>query len=160
MLDFIIRSVIIGGIATLALDLWSLLLNRTIGIPMANWALVGRWVRHLPYGTFSHADMAAADGFDNERAVGWLFHYAVGIAFAAALLLLWPAWAKVPTLWPPMIVGYVTIGCGWFILAPGMGGGMAHSRRDNANQIRLLNFLGHTVFGLGLWLGGLLLKGM
>lgn len=160
MTDFLIRSLIIGGIATVALDLWSLLLNRLFGIPMANWALVGRWVLHLPYGTFSHADMTAAKGFDNERAVGWVFHYAVGIAFAAALLLLWPAWAKAPTLWPPMIVGYVTIGCGWFILAPGMGGGVAHSKRANANQIRLLNFLGHTVFGLGLWLGGLLLRGM
>ncbi len=160
MMDFLFRSLVIGGVATALLDVWNIIVNRTIGAPLPNWALVGRWVRHLPYGTFSHADMTAARGFGNELAVGWLFHYAVGVAFAAALLLLWPTWAANPTLLPPLIVGYVTIGCGWFILAPGMGGGMAHSRRDNAGRIRLLNVLGHTVFGLGLWIGGLLLKGM
>ena len=67
-------------------------------------------------------------------------------------------WARVPTLVPALIVGYVTIGCGWFILQPGMGAGVAASKRPNAMQIRMLNVLGHTVFGLGLYVAAILTR--
>ena len=63
-----------------------------------------------------------------------------------------PGWASNPTIWPALIVGWVTIGCGWFILQPGMGAGIAASKRPDANRVRLLNILGHTVFGLGMFI--------
>ena len=40
---------------------------------------------------------------------------------------------------------------GWFILQPGMGMGIAASKKPNANQIRLLNFVSHTLFAIGLY---------
>lgn len=160
MRDFLIRSVLIGGFATAVLDLWAILLNRLFGTPLANWAMVGRWVRHLPRGRVVHSSMDAAQGFANELTVGWIFHYAVGVLFAAAMLVIWPDWARTPTLWPPLIVGWVTILCGWLILAPGMGGGIAHCRRANAGQARRLNLAGHTVFGLAMWIAGLALSGL
>ena len=159
MFEFIWRSVVLGVAATALLDVWAMFLHRAFGIPPANWALVGRWVGHLPRGRFVHDDIGQAEPVPNELAIGWVFHYAVGIAFAAALLAIWGlGWARMPTLIPALIVGYVTIGCGWFILQPGMGAGIAASKRPNAMQIRLLNVLGHTVFGLGLYGAGLLLR--
>ena len=159
MFEFIWRSVVLGVAATALLDLWALFLQRAFGIPPANWAMVGRWVGHLPEGRLVHDDIGKAASVANELAIGWIFHYAVGIAFAAALLAVWGlGWARMPTLVPALIVGYVTIGCGWFILQPGMGAGIAASKRPNAMQIRLLNVLGHTVFGLGLYGAGLLLR--
>lgn len=152
-------SVMIGVGATALLDLWALLLSRIFGITPPNWGLVGRWVAHLPSGRLVHDDIAAAAPVAGETAIGWVFHYAVGIAFAAALLAIWgPGWAVAPTLVPALIVGYVTVGCGWFILQPGMGAGIAASKRANARQIRLLNLAGHTVFGLGLYLTALALR--
>ena len=41
---------------------------------------------------------------------------------------------------------------------PGMGFGLAASKRPNANQIRLVGLINHVVFGLGLWLAALLLR--
>jgi hypothetical protein len=35
---------IVGVIATLATDLWQLLLQIAIGRPLGSWALIGRWV--------------------------------------------------------------------------------------------------------------------
>lgn len=158
MSGFKMQAILIGVMATAVLDLWSLLLNRTAGIPMANWGMVGRWFAHMFRGTFRHDSIAAAEPVPNEVAIGWLAHYLIGILFAAALLALWPGWIANPTIWPPMIVGWVTILAGWLLLSPGLGGGIAHARRPDAARARVLNLIGHTVFGLALWAGGLIVS--
>ncbi len=159
MFEFVWRAIVIGAAATALLDLWALFLQRAFGIAPPNWAMVGRWVGHLPRGRFVHDDIGQAEPVANELAIGWIFHYAVGISFAMALLAIWgTGWAKAPTLIPALIVGYVTIGCGWFILQPGMGAGIAAMKRPNAMQIRMLNILGHTVFALGLYGAALLTR--
>lgn len=160
MTDFVIRSVLIGVFATAALDLWNILLNRIGGYPMPNWAFIGRWLLQTLGGRPYQPDIANQPSQPNEAAIGWTFHYAVGVVFAAALLLVWPGWISNPTFWPPMIVGWLTIGCGWFILAPLLGGGVAHSKRADARTPRLLNIAGHTVFGLAMWLAGNALSAM
>lgn len=151
MRDFLLQAAWIGIGATALLDLWNLLLNRTLGLPLPNWAMVGRWFCHLPSGRVMHAGIAASPGFSHELAVGWVMHYAIGILFAAATLILWPGWGHAPTLLPALTVGWVTILCGWLILAPGMGAGIAASKTPNPTRARLMNIAGHTVFGLGLW---------
>lgn len=159
MLDFVIRATLIGVGATLLLDIWAQLLKRAIGWPAPNWAMPGRWVGHLPRGTFVHEDIARAQPVPNELAIGWIFHYAVGILFAAALLAIWGlGWARDPTFLPALIVGLVTVGCGWFILQPGMGAGVAASKKPNANMIRLMNILSHVVFAAGLYGTALLIR--
>ena len=159
MADFLYRSILIGVGATFLIDLWALLLNRLFGLPMANWALVGRWFCHLAMGRVFHEDIAKARAFPNELWVGWIGHYAVGIIFAGLLLAVTPyGWAEQPTLAPPLIVGLATVGAGWFLLKPGMGAGIAASKRPNANQIRILNILGHVVFGFGLYGSALLIR--
>lgn len=159
MLEFIVRSVLIGAGATLLLDIWAQLLKRVAGWPAPNWAMPGRWVGHLPSGQLAHQDIARAEPVRNERAIGWIFHYAVGILFAAALLAIWGLdWARNPSFVPALIVGLVTVGCGWFILQPGMGAGVASSKRPNAGMIRLMNVVGHVVFAVGLFATALLTR--
>jgi hypothetical protein len=152
MIEFLWKSLLIGAGGTLAMDVWALVLNRAAGIPLPNWALVGRWFCHIPRGRLFHDDIAAARGFESERAVGWISHYAIGIVYAGVLIaVMGPDWLAAPTFLPAWILGMVTIGAGWFLLQPGMGAGIASSRRANASQIRLLNVLAHTVFATGLW---------
>jgi hypothetical protein len=157
--DLVWRSIFMGAAATALLDLWALLLNRLFGFGLPNWAMVGRWVAHLRHGRLIHDDIGKAEPHDGERFLGWVFHYAVGIAFAMATLLFGgKAWAKDPTLLPPLVVGLVTVGCGWFILQPGLGNGVAASRKPDANRIRLLNIAGHVVFGFGMWFAALAVR--
>ena len=159
MLEVIGRSLAIGIGATALLDLWALFLNRVFGIPLANWAMVGRWFAYLPRGRFVHDTIADTPPVSNELALGWIMHYLIGALFAGIVLLLWGLdWARNPTLLPALIVGVVTVGCGWFILQPGMGFGLAASKRPNANQIRLIGLINHVVFGLSLWLAALLMR--
>lgn len=159
MLEVIGRSLAIGIGATALLDLWAIFLNRAFGTPLANWAMVGRWFAHLPRGRFMHDTIADTPPVSNELAIGWIMHYLIGALFAAIVIMIWGLdWARNPTLLPALIVGVVTVGCGWFILQPGMGFGLAASKRPNANQVRLIGLINHVVFGLSLWLAALLMR--
>lgn len=151
MLEFIGRAIVIGVGATVLLDLWAQFL-RLFGLPKPNWAPPGRWFAHLLRGQVAHEDIGQAPAVVGETAIGWLFHYLVGILFAAVLLAIWGLdWAREPRFLPALIVGLATVGCGWFILQPGMGMGIAASKRPNATQIRVLNIVGHIVFAIGLY---------
>lgn len=156
--DLIYRAVVIGIGATILFDLWAQFL-RLFGMPKPNWGPPGRWFAHLLRGRVVHEDIGKAEPVANEVALGWLFHYLVGILFAGVVLVVWGmGWARNPTFLPALIVGLATVGCGWFILQPGMGMGIAASKRPNANQIRLLNIVGHTVFAIGLYGTALLIR--
>lgn len=159
MLEFLVRAVLIGIGATALIDLWAQILKRAFGLPAANWALVGRWFAHLPRGRLLHEDIARSEPVPNELAIGWIAHYLVGILFAAIVLAIWGlGWAQNPTFLPALIVGLATIGCGWFILQPGMGAGIAAAKRANAGQLRLLNIVSHTIFAVGLYGTALLIR--
>lgn len=160
MSGLILQSVAAGVVATAAMDVWALILNRVAGVPKPNWALVGRWFGHVARGVLRHDDIAAAAPIPSETRVGWIAHYAIGILYGLVLVVLaGAAWRAQPTPGPALLVGLVTVGAGWFILQPGMGAGIAASRRPNAWTIRILNVAAHLVFGMGLWLGALLVAG-
>ena len=156
--EFIFRAVFVGAAGTAAMDVWAIILNRAVGQPRPNWGLVGRWFLHLPFGFMFHDDIAREKSFWFEEEAGWVAHYVTGIVYAAILLGLGgPAWIEHPTLVPALVTGWVTVAAGWFILQPGMGAGWAASKRDNPWTIRALNLVAHTWFGLGMWIGALLI---
>lgn len=159
MLSLILATIACGIGATALLDLWAILLNKTAGLALPDWALVGRWFGHLPAGKVFHDDIGLAEPVPDELALGWIMHYGVGILFAAILVAIaGPGWLRAPTFIPAWILGIATVGCGWFILQPGMGAGWAASKRPDAMKIRILNLAGHTVFAAGLYGTALLVK--
>ncbi len=153
--DLLLRAVLIGIGATLVMDLWALLLKRLFGAPSLDYALVGRWIGHLPQGRLTHPGIARSAPVAGERAIGWIAHYAIGIGFALLLLAIWgPAWAARPTLLPAMIVGIATVAAPFLILQPGMGAGIAASRTPKPGVARLRSLMAHASFGVGLYLAG------
>lgn len=158
MTDSIVMSgVVIGVVATVAMDVWAQLLRALVGVPAPNWAMVGRWVAHMPRGRLVHDDIGAAAPVPGERALGWAFHYAVGVAYGVALaVIMGVGWLAAPTFIPAWIFAVLTIGFGWFVLHPGLGLGWAASKTPDPWRARGLGLAAHTVFGVGLWLGALL----
>jgi len=75
----ILSAVVIGVGATVAIDLWSQFLRRAFGIPSLSYCLLGRWLRHMPGGTFRHVSIVAAPQKPFECMVGWMAHYTIGI---------------------------------------------------------------------------------
>ena len=150
---FLVAGAVIGLGAAALMDVWSLVLRRGFGVPTLDYALLGRWIGHFPRGRFVHQRIALAEPVPGERPLGWLAHYAIGVAFAFLLVALWgPGWLLAPTLVPALIVGIGTVVAPWFVMQPAMGAGIAGSRSPNPRATRLRHLGTHTVYGLGLYL--------
>lgn len=154
----ILKAAVVGVGGTAILDLWSFLLQQLSGIPATNWGMVGRWIGSMPKGQFVQRSMAAAVPVPGERAIGWSAHYLIGAAYGLLLVGLAGAeWLRQPTILPPMILAIALLAAPWFIMMRGMGMGVAGSRTPKPAIARLKSLMGHSVFGLGMYLTALLL---
>lgn len=152
MINLVLSGIVIGAGATIAMDLWAFALFKAFGIPMPNWANVGRWFWHLGSGRVFHDDIGTAEPHPNELAIGWFAHYAVGVIYGVLFLLIVGAnWMDAPSFIPAWVFAILTISAGWFLLQPGMGLGWAASKTPNPWKVRGLGLLAHTSFGLGMW---------
>jgi hypothetical protein len=142
----------VGVGATAIVDLWSILRRAFFDIPEPNYGLVGRWVAHMKRGRFQHESIAAATGVSNERLIGWIAHYFVGILFAAALIVInGTHWVRQPTFTQAFIFGVGTVVAPFLLMQPGMGAGIAASRTARPAVSRLQSLITHAVFGIGLY---------
>ncbi|WP_171060982.1 DUF2938 family protein [Poseidonocella sp. HB161398] len=155
MLRFILFSVVAGVTATLVLDLWKVATDRLRGRKGSPWGLVGRWVLGLGHGRVALDQSRSDPPSRGEHAVGWIFHYAVGIAYAAMLPLFWgTAYIDAPTVWPAIIVGLVlSTFAGLCILTPAMGGGLLAGKTPNQAARISETLQNHAVFALALYMG-------
>ena len=157
--DAVLSAAIIGLGATAAIDLWNLLLKRAFGVSSLSYCLLGRWLSHMPGGTFRHPSIGAARPKPLECAVGWLAHYSIGVAFAVLFVaVVSPSWLRDPTLVPAMLFGIATVVFPLFVMQPALGLGVAASRAPNPPAARLKSLGTHAVFGLGLYAVALLLR--
>jgi hypothetical protein len=151
--SFAVDALLIGIGATAFMDALVIVRTRLLGIPALDYALVGRWIGHMPEGQLSHQSIATAPAIAGERAIGWTAHYLIGILFAAALLLIWGAeWASRPSLGPALVVAVVALAAPFLLMQPAMGLGVAASRTPNPGKARLNSFAAHLAFGFGLYL--------
>lgn len=151
--DFVLHAGLIGIGATAFMDVWALAQKRLLGIPSLDYAMVGRWIGHIPRGRFAHNSISSASSIEGERVIGWVAHYVIGIVFAAVLLLIWGLdWADNPTLLPALFVGLSTVLFPLFVMQPAFGAGIAASRTPKPSISRLRSVIAHFSFGLGLYL--------
>lgn len=149
-------AVALGVGATLLMDSWNLFLRRAFGLASLNYCLLGRWLRHMPGGTFRHANINAAAPKSFECTVGWIGHYSIGLMLALGFLLLASGgWLARPTLLPALLFGVATVIFPYFVMQPSLGLGIAASRTPNPSQARLKSLATHAIFGIGLYLSAL-----
>jgi hypothetical protein len=149
---YFVGAVVVGLGATLFMDVWALLMKRAFSIPLANYCLVGRWLRHMPEGTFMHANIAAAPQKRSECTVGWIAHYVIGIVYALVLVaFVSSSWLVQPTLLPAMFFGIGSVLVPYLIMQPSFGLGIAASNTPQPTQARLRSLMAHTAFGVGLY---------
>ena len=159
MLDMnvVSRVLLIGAGATVAMDLWQLVLGR-LGMPTMNLTMVGRWLGHMPRGRFTHPAIARAAPIAGERLLGWLAHYAIGMAFAGLLVAVAGAgWMRNPTWCAALLLGGLSVAAPLLVMQPAMGAGIASSRTPTPLRNVLRSVVNHLVFGAGLYLSAALL---
>jgi hypothetical protein len=154
-MDYLVGTLISGVGATVVMDLWGIARKPLFGVPPPDYGLVGRWLAHLRRGRFRHDAIAAAAPVHNERLIGWIAHYVIGITFAAVLVGIWGgAWLQQPTLGPALMVGIGSVAAPFLLMQPAMGAGIAARRTPRPAAARLQSLITHAVFGLGLYAGG------
>ena len=152
LIEDIVRIILIGCGATLVMDIWLMFLKR-IGVQTLNFAFIGRWVGHFFNGRIAHASIGKASPITNETSLGWITHYAVGIAFAFLLTsIAGVAWARAPSLGMALLVGVCTVAFPLLVMQPAMGLGVAASKTPTPIKSCIRSLINHSVFGLGLFL--------
>ncbi|WP_271007634.1 DUF2938 family protein [Paucibacter sp. B51] len=154
-----LAAALLGLGATALFDVWLWVLKTQLGVPTASFGLIGRWVGHMASGRFVHAAIARAQPLRHELALGWLLHYAVGLAFGAGLLA-WQglAWLQQPSLGPALGFSLATVLLPLGLMQPAWGGGLFARKTATPLQSCLRSLLNHLVFGLGLYLTALALR--
>lgn len=157
MLRLVLGVIVIGLVATAMMDSWLFLWSRLRRTPFPNFGnTIGRWVYYLKSGRFAHQHIGLVAPYRHELALGWIVHYAVGVSFAVLLILVaGTQWMRQPHVGIALVVGLATVAFGWFILHPAIGLGFGTSKAPNPWAARLQTIAGHSIFGLGLYLGGL-----
>jgi hypothetical protein len=150
---FLVHAVLIGAGATAFMDVWWWLQKRVLGVPVLDYAMVGRWLGHLARGRLRHDAIAAAPPVAGERLLGWAAHYAIGMTFAGVLLgVAGIGWAHAPSPAPALAVGVASVAAPFLLLQPALGAGIAASRTPRPGLARRRSLVTHLVFGLGLYL--------
>jgi hypothetical protein len=148
----VLSAVAIGVGASLLMDLWNLFLKHAFGIASLNYCLLGRWLRHMPRGTFRHAGISLARPMPLECMVGWIAHYTIGAGLAVGFLFVVSReWLVQPALLPALLWGVGTVVFPLLVLQPALGLGVAASKTPNPMQARGKSLATHTVFGVGLY---------
>ncbi len=155
-MEMVVRVLLIGAGATAVMDAWLMLLKR-LGVPTLNFGFIGRWVGNGLGYRWAREGIAKAPPVRGELLIGWVAHYAIGMVFAALLLVVFgAAWAQQPTLMPALVVGIATVAAPLFIMQPAMGAGIASLRTPKPVLNVLKSLINHAVFGAGLYLAALL----
>lgn len=153
LLHFLLHATVVGIGATLVMDAWWLLQKHVFGVTVLDYAMVGRWLGHLLRGRGRPEVIGKAAPVAGERVIGWIAHYATGVAIAAVLLGIGGVgWAHAPSLGLALAVGLASVAAPFLVLQPALGAGIAASRTPRPGAARRRSLVTHLVFGCGLYL--------
>ena len=153
--ETLVQTVSIGIGATVVMDVWLLMLKKA-GVPIQNFAMLGRWIGHWPDGQWQHSAIAKASPVKGEVWMGWLTHYAIGVGFAGLLILVCgEGWIASPSPGPAIALGIVTVAAPLLVLQPALGAGIASSKTSAPLRNSLKSLANHSVFGVGLYLAAM-----
>lgn len=156
--EFFLKALFLGGLATLFMDLWAFLLKIAFGVQGLDYRYLGRWVAYFPKKVFLHKSIFNANPVSGELLLGYFLHYMIGVFFAACLLLIYgQEWVANPSILPALILGIATVFAPFFIMQPAFGMGIAGSLTPNPSIVRLKSLMAHISYGFGLYFAGLIL---
>lgn len=141
-----------GCLSVAVLDLWQRVAHRLGGLPPTNWAVVGRWcLMLLRQGVVFNTGLAQAPPLQWERLVGWLFHYAVGVAYVLFYWSVWrPNWGLDNPWVDGLLFGTLSTVVPWLFFMPATGVGLFASRTPRPLFVCLSVLVVHMVFGVAI----------
>ncbi len=150
-----VDAVVVGIVGTLTMDVVGAILVRS-GITRT--LPIGRWAAYLAHGRVRHEDIMKSPPIRGELPLTPVVHYAIGITLAAFYLaaLGWSGLGA-PAWWTAIPYGVATSILPYFLMFPSMGFGLFGLKGQPKYFLLRQSLVNHFFFGVGLWLGSLLL---
>lgn len=150
-MDLIATGIVAGVLGTLVMDFLNHLVAGTGLISKIDVRMIGRmsagWTRGRLY--YRHPD--EMEKVKSERLFGYVTHYAIGVGFAAPLVLGWDLWVggSVSPVWA-LAYGVLTTAASFFFVFPSIGLGVFGRRSPDGLKSTLSSLANHLFFGVGM----------
>jgi hypothetical protein len=152
-LEHTFTTILLGVSATAFMDLYTFVLQKYFSVHSLNYALVGRWLLLMPMGKIKHNNIMQTPTMSGEIVVGWVAHYAIGVAFALLFALaVGSDWYTSAKLLPILTFALVTVLLPFAIMQPCFGFGFAAAKLPTPNLARVKSIAAHLAFGFGLFI--------
>ncbi|KJY67856.1 DUF2938 family protein [Vibrio nigripulchritudo] len=152
MREIVLQALVIGVGATAFMDVFAWLQKRLLNLPSLDYSWVGRWMLCMRKGQFMHSSIMATPAQRGETVLGWVAHYAIGIAFVWIMLCVHPQWTESPSLVVALFTGFVSVAAPFLIMQPAFGLGVAAQNTPKPNMARIRSVVAHLSFGFGIYL--------
>ena len=150
-MDLILKGIFAGVLGTLAMDSLNLLCARIGMILRIDVGMIGRmsagWVR----GRFCYRHPSEMIPVANEKFIGYITHYAIGVGLAIPFVLSWAHFFQGPA--PPawaLVYGIATTVASVFFVYPSMGFGVFGMRSPEGIRAPLSSLANHLFYGMGM----------
>ncbi len=154
------KLIIMGVIAGAIMDLWNLALDISIGVTL-DWHLLGRWIGHTLQGDFVLYNIPKLSAIPYESILGWYGHYLTSIVYMIIyLFVIYKILNRKPTLLNALITAWCFMIMPFCLYQPAIGLGYFGAQAPNPNMVRLITFSMHTAFGIGLYLGYIIMHSL
>jgi hypothetical protein len=153
------RSVVIGLLATITMDIFSFTALKLGWIAFLPPRLTGRWFASMAHGQFLHRDIAQAPSINHEAAVAVPMHYLIGITLALLYLLISSSLGLAPRN-PLAALGFALCSnlLPWLLMFPAMGYGWFGAHGPQGTRLFVSSLVTHGFYGIGLWFGASMLS--
>ena len=148
------RSLFIGALATITMDLLSMAALKLRLIAFLPPRLTGRWFGLMAQGHFVHSDIAQAPPISHEMAIALPMHYAIGITLGIVYLLA----SATLEIRPGSLTTALSFALGtnflpWLVMFPAMSYGWFGTHGPPGTRLFTSSLVTHCFYGIGLWLG-------
>jgi len=150
-MDIIVTGVFAGVLGTLAMDVLNLLFARIGVITKIDVRMIGRMAAGWMSGRFRHGHPGEMAPVSNEKLLGYITHYAIGVGFAVPYMLVWDllVGGLTPPLWI-LVYGVATTAASWFFVYPCIGQGVLGRRSPEGIRSAMTSLANHLFFGAGM----------
>jgi hypothetical protein len=151
ILEALITGIATGVIGTLVMDLFNFLFTRIGLITKIDISMIGRMTAGWLNGRFFYSNPAEMKQVRNEKFVGIVSHYAIGISLAIPYLLFWNLFigGPVSVTWA-ITYGILTTVASWFFVYPSMGLGVCGLKSPEKMKATYSSLINHLFFGIGM----------
>jgi hypothetical protein len=153
-METMIIGFISGVIGTLVMDLFNFLFSRIGIIAKIDIRMIGRMAAGWLRGRFIYESPAEMKQVANEKLLGFVTHYAIGISLALPYLLGCHLFigGGVSAIWA-ISYGILTTVASWFLVYPSMGLGICGLKSPEKFKATFSSLANHLFYGIGLAIG-------